>query len=602
MQNSTPSNNYRSNTYFIIAFGLINATGLTLLFCTLGLLAGVKVSWWQFPLGCLAMLPVNYFAAVYLLGQKPARRFINTGLLVFGLIAASIFSANCFYDFSFDGQWYHQETVYRLKQGYNPIYQNLPVPADELAIDNTNDWCFDTGTKSPIVIPVNLKMLNINYFSKSSEIIESAIYQTTNHIECGKAVNIIIMVASFFLSLALFYKIDGIRVGSKWLLAFIVTFNPITITELLTFCVDGFGASLLLCIIALFCLLWLQPNRYYYLLLGFLIIITDNVKFTTLVYTVMFCAGFIALLLLYKRFAHFRQAFIAIAVSMFIGVICCGFNPYVTNLVKKHDIFYGLKDTRTEIKRLTPRPLLNSNRFEGLFLSLTSHQGWHVVDTTPVSQIPKIPFAININDILQNNELEPSVSGFGPFFSGSLLVAIIIFIIAIINYRKTPVFKYGLASIIIILATVLIIPDPWWARFVPQLWLVPAIILGMAEFMTFKFKKPLTIVLYASLVLNVLWSSIILLFVLFNTSRVNYQFQQIRALNKPINIEYCNYRCFKTNRIRFMEAGIPLTDKTITGGNEYVITYSTSKIKTPAPLPVLPKSIVLKLAERLTGK
>jgi hypothetical protein len=582
MQSSTQANNNRSNTYFLLAFGLINITGLTLLFCTAGLLLHIGVSWWQFPAACLLALAVNYYLAGFFMGEKAKRGFVKTSLLIVALLAASIYIANCFYDFSFDGQWYHQETVYRL--------------------NNTNDWCFDTGRGSLTVIPVNLKMLNINYFSKSAEIVESAIYQSTHHIECGKALNIILMAASLFMCVALLYKVDRVKTGSKWLLAFLFACNPITLAELFTYCVDGFAASLMLCMLAIFGLLLLQQNRYYYYLLGCLIVITANVKFTTLVYEVVFCAGFLLILLIYKRIAVFKQALITCIIAFFIGVFCCGFNPYITNTILKHNVFYGLGDTRIEIKRLTPAPLIVPNRFETLFLSLTSHQGWHVVDTTPVNRIPKIPFAVNKSDLLQNTELEPSVSGFGPFFSGSLLLAIIIFIIAAIYHRKTAAFKYALAAILTILITVLIIPDPWWSRFVPQLWLIPVIILCMAELMAFRFKKPLGVLLYLSMALNVVWSSVIFAFVLFNTARVNYQLQQLRAINKPVNMEFCSYRSFKSNRIRFIEAGIPVTDKDIGKGYEYPVTYSTSKVKTAAPLPALPKPFLMKLADKMTGK
>jgi hypothetical protein len=607
MQNPIPTTNHNSNTYFLLAFGLINVPGLTLLFCTLGFLIGITISWWQFPAACAAALLINYYASIFLSGEKSKSGFLKNSVLIIVLLAASLFMAKSFYDVSFDGQWYHQETVYRLKQGFNPVYQNVAVPPDEQIIDNSNNWCMGANAKlqmnkSVSTIPVNLKIQDINYFSKGAEIIYAAIYGLTNRIESGKAANIIMLIASFFLSLSLLYKFDNIGVKSKWLLAFILAFNPIAIKELLTFCVDGFAASALLCLLLTFCLLLRQHNRYHYFLLACLLILIVNIKFTTLVYAGIYCIGFLLVLVIFKKTALIKKTLIAGIGSVFIGVFLCGFNPYVTNIFKKHNIFYGLDDTRAEIKRMTPTPFLPLNSFETLFLSVTAHQGWDVANRSTVNQIPKIPFTINKNDIIESTDVEPSISGFGPFFSGSMLVSLIIFFIALLYSRKTQAFKYAVAALLIVLSTVLIISDSWWSRFVPQLWLVPVIILAMAEFISSKANKPLKIILYLSLLLNIAWSGLIFIFFLFNTARINYQLQQLKALHQPVNIEFCNYRCFKSNGVRFTEAGIPLTDKPISTNNEYDVVYSTTRFKTAAPLPALPKSAVLRLAEKLSSK
>jgi len=606
MQDNTPPVNHNSDTYFLIAFGLINILGFTLLFCTLGLLIGITISVWEFPLACVAGLLTTYFASVFLLGKKANGSFLKNGVLIIVLLVVSILAASSVYDASFDGEWYHQETVYRLKNGYNPAHQFLPVPADEQLIDNSNNWCESTAVNTrekPGVILTNLKFLNMNHFSKGGEIIEASIYQVTNRIESGKAANAIILFASFFLSLSLLYKVDRIGIKTKWLLAFILSFNPVSVKELFTYCVDGFGGSLLLCLLLTFCLLLLQPNRNrnYYYLLGCLLILTVNVKFTMLVFACIYMFGFLLVMLIFKKTGLIKNTLITASVAMIIGVFCCGFNPYVTNTVQKHDLFYGLDATRVEIKRLTPTPFLTLNRFETLFLSLTSHQSWDLVDKSTVSQIPKIPFTVNKNDIL-SSDVEPGISAFGPFYSGSMLTAIMILVIAIIYWRKTQAFKYAVLAILIILVTVLIIPDPWWMRFVPQLWLIPIIVLVMAEFISFKANKILKVIVYVSLILNIGCSMVTIVFVVFNTARVNYQMAQIKAIGKPINLEFCNYRCFKTNKVRLEEAGITITDKPIINGKVYDINYSTSKFITAAPLAVIPKSALLKLSEKLGSK
>ena len=606
MQTLITANSRRSNKYFLIAFGLINLLGFTLLMCSVGLLMGLPISVWQFPLGCVLTLLANFYAEKFFIGGR-IKGFMKSSAAILALAIGSILFAACFYDISFDGQWYHQQIALDMKQGYNPVYQTLQVPADEQLTDNVNNWCMGAGnpvlnTINTATPPVNLKYLNINYFSKGTETIAASIYLLTNRIETGKAINIILLIASFFLCLALLYKVDKIGVISKWLLAFILAFNPITINELLSFCVDGFMGSSLLCLLATFCLLLLEDNRYYLLLLGFVLMITVDTKYTGLVFAGMYCMGFLIVLLIFKNKAPLKKIIITGVIAAVVGILCCGFNPYVTNFVKKHDVFYGLNETRDEIARKTPPLFLGLNRFEKLFLSLSAHQDNPASNTTPNSKLPKIPFTFNKTDIYEGIDSETSRSGFGPMFSGALCIAIVLFIIGLIHYRKTREFKLAGAALLIIISTIIIMPDSWWARFVPQLWLIPVIILVMAEFFSFRGKRILKGILYFSLIFNSLWSMLVIISALFNTARINYQMQQVKALHQPVYLELCNYRSFKSNRTRFDEAGIPVASKPAGGHYQYDIPQSTSKLGTDKPLPELPIPTVLKFSNKIMGK
>jgi hypothetical protein len=604
MTNAGQANNAKSNKYFLVAFGLINILGITLLLCALSLLAGFTIGRWEFPLAFISALGINYYAIKFFISENATRFFFKSSAAIVAIVIGSIIFSGFFYDVSFDGQWYHQETVIRLKQGYNPMYQELPIPADEQII-TANNWCYDAKQETSnfkIDAPrANLKFISINYSSKGTEIIAGAIYLLTNRVETSKGVNTIMLFASFFLCLSLLYKIDRIGLAAKWLLAFVLSFNPITVKEMLSFCVDGFGASLLLCILITFCLLLIAENRYYLLLLGVIIILTVNIKFTTLVFAGVYGIGFLLFLLIYKKIATFKKVLVTGIIAAITGIFCCGFNPYVTNTIHRHDIFYGLKDTRTEIKRMTPTPFLNLNRIENLFLSISAHQGWDLANGSDVSQIPKIPFYLSKSDIVESTDVEPSISGFGPFFSGTLLIALVIFVIISIKSRKTQPFKYGIAGLLIIVTTIVIMPDSWWSRFIPQLWLLPVIILVMATFTTFRGGKLLKTVLYLSLILNIAWSALIFVFLSINASRVNYQMAQLKALKQPVTLEFCSYRSFKSNMVRFTEAGIPVTTKAVGAKHAYDVIYSTTKIETILPLPELPKPFILAHSKMIEG-
>src|ERR1700676_889194 len=183
-----------SNAFFLVAFGLINTLALTLLFCGIGFLSGLTISVWQFPLACLFSLIGNYYTAGYFFAEKRNYQVLKSSGIILGLIIGLTLLSGFFYDISFDGQWYHQETVIRLHNKWNPVFQRLAVHATENTVTGKDVWC--SGIDNPIISPgitgkpsVNLKFLNLNHFAKGTEIIEASIFQLSNRIETSKAVN-----------------------------------------------------------------------------------------------------------------------------------------------------------------------------------------------------------------------------------------------------------------------------------------------------------------------------------------------------------------------------------------------------------------------------
>jgi len=601
---SISTNSHASNTFFLIAFGLINTLAFTLLVCGIGFLVGLTISAWQFPLGCLLALIGNYFAADYFFGEKSKYLMLKSSGAILGLIISLILLSSLFYDISFDGQWYHQETIFRLHDKWNPVYQKLAVPLSENVATDKEVWC--SGIDNPVSNPtitlkpsVNLKFLNINHFPKGIEIIEASVYQLSNRIETGKAVNGIFLSASLFLALSFLYKINLISTPKKWLLAILLSFNPIALTQLLSFCVDGVMACSLLCLIIMSCLLFRETNKYFLWLFGSLIVLTSNIKFTSLVFTGIFCAGLLLALLIYKGKNQFKRVLFIGVFSGITGIFCCGFHPFVTNFTNEGNVFYGLKETQDELLVLTPPIFRNLNRFEKLFLSLASHTDSYSTNNNSISDILKIPFTVNRKELANANDPEVKLSAFGPFFSGALLIAILIFFIALIRFRKSTVFKQALAVLIIIAATIIIMPGSWWGRYVPQFWLLPVSILFMSEFFSFKTDRFLRSGLYLILGLNIAWASLAIIFNLFISSRIDYQMSQLKALRQPITVEYCPYRSFKSNRVRFYESHIPILERQLTGNYIYNIIHSNTRFETPVPLPSVNKPVLLRWSEKL---
>lgn len=593
-----------SKQYFLIGLGLISLVAYTLIICAIGFIRGYSIAYWQFPLACMLMLVTHFFASEYLLGKKMRRGGFRTSGILLAIGIVSIFLANLIYDVSFDGQWYHQETIYQLKTGFNPFLKQLPVPASEPLAYSRDVWCPgpDKPFKDTIDDPasyVNFKYLNINHLSKGTEIAEAAIYKLTNRIESGKAVNLIILAGTLFLCLSLLYKIERISPSKKWLISIFACFNPVTISQLFTYCVDGVMVSVLLCLLVTFCLFFLEENKYYLFTLGLVITLTVNVKYTSMVFAVIFCTGFLLLLMIRKDWKRFKKVFYTSCVAGILGVCFVGFHPYVTNLISTNQVFYGLGKTEEEIHNITPLLFRNMNRFEKLFLSITAHSDDQAADKASAGAILKMPFSINKRDLLNANNPELKLSAFGPFFSGILLICIAMLVWMAFHFSRQAVFRYGVFGLAIILVSVFIMPEPWWARFVPQLWLFPVIILLVSECLPVSGSRILRTTLYASLGINGVWSLMGIFYNLLISSHINYQLKQIKTLSEPISVEYCAYRSFTSNRLRFIENNISFIEKKPEGPNIYNVIHSNTRFGTHDALPDLPKPFLLKLSEKL---
>jgi hypothetical protein len=594
----------RSNLFFIIALGLVNTLAFTLVLCSVGFFCGLTISGWQFAAACFFSLLVNYWVIRSFMKVVEKRVFWQSSTLILAIMAAMILVAGWFYDISFDGQWYHQETIIRLHEHWNPFYQELPPPAGENS-GAEPVWCSgvdkpDAFTGNSAKTTVNLKYLNINHFSKGMEIIEASIYQLSNRIETSKAINGIFLLASFLLTLSCLYRFASLSSWKLWLLAVLFSFNPIAVSQLFSFCVDGIMASSLLCLAVAGCLLFRETTRYYLLLLGSLIVLTINIKFTGVVFAGIFCVGLLVLLL-YKKRSSFKPIFFACTIAAFIGIGCCGFHPYITNSIHEHNPFYGLSETRNEIASITPALFKDRNRFEKLFLSLSSATDAHGAEKSSIARIPKLPFKFSKKEIEYSNDPQLLLASFGPFFSGALLLAILVFIVAVFRIRKSTIFKVISFLLLIIALSVVIVPDAWWLRFVPQFWLLPVLMLLMAELFSFRFDRILKGLLYTALTLNICWAAMGIVYNLLFTSMIDYQLSQLRTFKEPVRIEYCSYKGFTSNRVRLSEKNIPFVEGKVTGQFVDNIFYSNTRFETPVALPELPQPLPMRLLKKIKG-
>ena len=91
---------------------------------------------------------------------------------------------------------------------------------------------------------------------------------------------------------------------------------------------------------------------------------------------------------------------------------------------------------------------------------------------------PKVPFSITRAELPTSAGFDVRTSGFGPLFGGPAPLAAALLALAWRADRSRARPATGL--LVVLVASALAIPDPWWARLVPQLWLVPVVVAGLA--------------------------------------------------------------------------------------------------------------------------
>ncbi len=529
----------QSKHYFLMGFFLVLVLGLTLLIQSLTFFLNGRVGYWQFPLALVLTVGIHayvLFVSRWMSAEKTRRKYITLCLPIL-LVFITIGIADHFFDASEDGQEYHQEVAIQLVRGWNP-HQTL---FDE---DLTNS-------------------LWINHYSKGTEIIQAGIYATTGKIETGKATNIMLLFASFLLSLSLLLvKISTVK---AWLISILLALNPIVVVQVLTYYVDGVLASIFLLFIVAIILALQEKQWMHYLLITLLIILAFGVKFTAVVYMVLLMGAVFCWLLFNKQLKKHKTLIISFALGAVLGVLA-GFNPYVTNTLEYEHPFYPLMGPEKVdiMTRNAPASFTERSRIERFFVSLFSHTDNAIMEYGSEPEL-KWPFTLNKIDIVSSGKVDTRIAGFGPLFSGIIVLAVVLFAILAAQFLRDNRFKNILFILITLGFTIAIIPESWWARYIPQFWYVPIVVLSAAEWLLPDRHKLLKGVIYVVLIANIGFSFMAIVQNLVITSQITHQLAILKDSGQTIVIDF---RYSKSNRIRFEEQNIPYMEEVFDNNQE----------------------------------
>jgi hypothetical protein len=566
----------RSIIWFLTGSGLVNTVVFSFILLSLTFILGHGLGAWHFPLALALSLFLNYFAARYFMPGEFGAPFIRSSLIILSIIIISILIAGQFYDISSDGQMYHMESAIQMKAGWNPFERELRHDFNQAV------W--------------------LNHYGKGVEDPQATIYAFTNRLETTKATNFILLAASFCLTMAFLLRLNRFSDRKSILFSILMALNPVTFYQLLNTYVDGQLCSFLLCFMAAAGLLYFDANRYFLILLASILIIVINIKFTAIVFAGIFTFGMLGVFLIAKRRQSFRRTLIVsiLATGFAIGVV--GFFPYMINIIRYHDIFYpGLPMLKSEAAKFTAPRIIHKNQLSKFFISFFSHtDNLHLSVTKDPVIRSKIPFSFNKTDIF--NASKPYVvymAGMGPFFSGICISAILIF-----GYWFWRLKKRQTAWPVIIMAgtilfSVLIISEAWYARYVPQLWFFPLILLITSETEQGLGIQRIRKILYILMLVDISFCFASFPYVFYKTVQIKYELQQLKASGQTIPVEFTY---FTSNRARFIEYEIPFHEVSIPDSNAVFMSSSSTKMIPPLVMPDLPKSLVLRTGDRIVNK
>ncbi len=412
------------------------------------------------------------------------KNFLAQIIVLFDLIL--IFSAICYFipDFSYDGTTYHQASIIWLKWGWNPVFTKLSAFANSM----------------PYQFPYSLEYGQ--HFLKFFEIIGANIYALSGKIELTKLTNFLLALSAFCYS---FYSIKNYKDISNWqcgLFAFLFIFNPVCICQMLTNYVDCvFYYAFLILIFALVNYTKSQNKNTLFMVVMSSVIFA-NIKLTGLFTVLIILTAFLI--------AFFTKKLLKVSILIAFLILLTGINPYITNMVSGYNPLYPVvknsffNANKEYMTTSYPTGFENTNRFKKLFVSLFSSSRNLSPLINKEEPTLKIPFTISNDDIFHFEDMR--VGGFGYFFSGILLYALILS--AFLRFKTKEDKRLFFVIMAILALSILGNHEAWWARFVPQLWSLPLFIMLFFLY-NGQFKGKKQIFIYILLFLALLNSAII---------------------------------------------------------------------------------------------
>lgn len=478
---------YRPRLTFTTACVFLGFLCASFMLASLGFLLHISITPLHLPLAfAISLIPL--FLA------KSREILLGGGAVVLGGFSLSLVLSALLYDYSWDGRAYHQIGILYFANGWNPVWQKMADVESLLPYLSHEIW--------------------VEHYLKFSEVVASSIVSafasltpsSLDTIELGKALNFIAVFGAFLYSVSVLAKF--IHPLPATIISLFASFSPVIGAQIATYYVDGLLSCALL---VAFCAI---VDREFYrrqlvdsspseisslkramfarscILAGALLAMT-SIKLTGIAYAGFIGLGYLVYLL---WFYPFKEAKPLIVLGLITGslILACNANPLLTNLANGKHFGYPLlgKDKIDIIIGQQPKVFDELNSGTKLLYSLFSRTQNCTAQCTP--QL-KAPFS-RLHDEAPN--VDTRIAGFGAYFSGAVLLSVLMVVLFAQGFRRKEI----LGLLVLVTGSFLINPESWWARYVPQMYFVPLLVLVASYYLS---KPPLSSLLRIALLLTI---------------------------------------------------------------------------------------------------
>ena len=413
----------------------------------LELFAQTSLFKWQLPIAVAFATPL---ALLGLLKQQSTPVKIAALLAFLCMAGSALALAGSFYDVSWDGRAYHADAILLLLQDVNPLYEHMRG-FDDL-------WT--------------------NNYPKISWYFAAITTHATGNYNFGKSYNLLLAYAAAAYAFH-FFRERGLSTGNALLVSLVAGANPVAMSQVHCYYVDGALASMMTLLILSALKMLNSPKTEDKLVFFATSCLLINLKFTGVVFVALIY-GVLAIVMLLRWFKSrlpedFTQGRKLAGLMLLVGLVggaIVGFNPYVTNIMVHDNIFYPLRGIGSIdiINAQSPLAFVGDNMgtMRKVLVSIFSRTDNIAPQGGTAEPQLKLPFTTDAQEwgVFFSNDVR--LAGWGVFFSGALLLAAGLYI-AMRAWEDT-----GLTLALVIIAlTIVVNPGSWWARYAPQIALLP---------------------------------------------------------------------------------------------------------------------------------
>ncbi len=436
-------------------------------------------------------------------------------------------------DSSWDGLAYHQEAVLRLAAGWNPYFEDAAA--------------YGIGNE-----------IFLNCYPKAPWIAAASVLVSTGHVEAGKLFTFSLMFAAAAMAMALLLRLTPLRPWPAAAVAAVAALNPVFVYQSVTFLVDGMVASTLSILIAGLVMYGAAGRRQPLAIALIAACLAINLKFTALVYVAVLLVAAVPIVWAWRGFAEARRLAFAGLAAGIVGALLLGYQPYVRNTVAFGNPFYPAVGGSHQVDVDSQRPV-NLNGHNRVMRFLLANLSYTATVRPPNSTMLKIPLRVMRDELWGGaypGDLE--AGGFGPLYSGLLLLGVA-GALMLLSRPSTRALGWIVAAVsAALLLSIFTHRETWWARYVPQAWLLPivaAVASLCAPVRSLQWRLGAVLVALAALNVAIVGFNVAQRDVMYARS-MRETLSQMAAAPRPVTVYVGPFRAL---RRRFHEAAIDYT-------------------------------------------